>query len=460
MSAKPNNILVLMGDHHRHDAMGWTGNPVAVTPNLDRLAQDACRFTNCFNQSPVCSPARHSINTGQYAHRHGVLHNHVFPYEGMTTIAHALAPAGYRCYHAGHMHWQGAQDNGYEPPCTEGWVGREEKDESWSAYARNRRAQENQFLIRVTTGGPGPRAPEQFGGHYVAQKTIEHIEEAVAAGQPFLAWGAFSEPHPPWYPPRAFYEMIDKDRITLPPPVPEGTRDEQGYVQLRARLWEHLTEYEIRQIIAAYYGLNALMDSYVGRVLDAVDRLGIADDTIVIWSSDHGDQLYENGCFLKFITREASVRVPLMIRIPGRSGGVRDELVEHVDLFGTLCDLAGVATPDAVQGETLTPLLGDAPAPEDWRTAVFSEIEAPGVREMTSKDGRGPRITMIRTADWKLNAHDGVPGELFDMRQDPGELHNLVDDPGHAETVAELHGRMGQWRERTAPPPDVMETRR
>ncbi len=151
---------------------------------MDALADRSMRFTRCFNQSPVCSPARHSINTGQYAHRHGVLGNFLDPYEGMVTLAHAMAPAGYRCFHRGHMHWRGRQDNGYEPSAPgSSWVDYDDRHSTMPKWALDRYYQENAFHIRRQTGGPSSRKPEHYTGHYVTENTIASMRQAVSGGR-------------------------------------------------------------------------------------------------------------------------------------------------------------------------------------------------------------------------------------------------------------------------------------
>jgi choline-sulfatase len=203
--------------------------------------------------------------------------------------------------------------------------------------------------------------------------------------------------------------------------------------------WAHLTPLEWRQIIAAYYGMVALVDLYVGRVLEAVDRLGIAGETAVIWHSDHGDQAGEHGMMLKFNMREGSVRVPLMMRVPGLAPGVRDEPVEAIDLFPTICDLLGVAVPETVQGRSLAPLLRGQ-RPPDWRTACFSQIGD---------------VEMIRTPQWKLNLYGGEPGELFQLDGDPNEFRNVIDSPEHEAVRGDLLARLEAWRERNRPALDA-----
>jgi len=428
---KPKNFLVIMGDHVRPDALSCVGNPLARTPHLDSLAARSVRFENCFTQAPVCSPARHSLATGRYVHAHGVRNNKDKPYPGMVTIAHALQPLGYRRIQIGQMHWGDPQmDNGYES-----WIHGEE----WLATApeaiRKRYEWENQSMTRRTTAGPSPREREHHSGHARARRAIEQIQQAVAQDQPFLCWLAFSEPHPPFYPPRDIYERFDQSRIPLPELPPAGAPAAHADVRRRQQEFAHLTPVEIRQMIAGYYGMIELLDGYVGTVLEGIERLGIRDETAVIFTSDHGEQLGEHGLFTKFVMHEASVRVPLLIHVPGNAPGVRDELVEHVDVFPTVCEWLGAETPPTVHGRSLAPILNGAAARGEWRDAVFSQIGA---------------TRMIRTAKWKLNLYGAEPGELYDMEKDPKEFFNRIADPSCAGIVKSLSGRVEAWAAATS----------
>jgi len=424
--AEPMNILVLMCDHHRFDALGCLGNPLAHTPYLDKLASQSVRFDNCFTQSPVCAPARHSLATGRYVHAHGVITNSHLPYPGMVTIAHALQPLGYRRFNLGHMHWKDlTMDTGYEP-----WVTHEAWRKAMPRRVLDRYEWEGQNITRRTTGGPGPRTREQYSGYYVAKNAIAQIESAARNGEPFLCWAAFSEPHPPFYPPKEIYQRFDQSEIQLPPQAPPEAAPPPQYILDKQKEWAHLTDVEVRQVLAGYYGMVALVDGYCGMILDALAQLGIRDETMVIWTVDHGDQMWEHKMFLKFCMYEASVHIPLLIHIPGKKSGVRSELVEHIDLFPTICDLVGADCPGTVQGRTLVPLLGDDPAPRDWRNAVFSQIGD---------------VEMIRTKEWKLNVYGGQPGELYHLRNDPKEFDNRIADPQHSDTVQSLFERLKEW---------------
>jgi len=426
------NVLVLMCDHHRFDALGCLGNPMARTPNLDRLAASSVRFDRCYTQSPVCSPARHSLATGRYAHAHGVITNQSMPRSGMTTVAHALKPLGYRRFHVGHMHWRDPEvDNGYEP-----LVSFKDWHDTMPERVQKRWEWEAQGVTRRTTAGPSPRAREEYQGHYVAGQAVARIEEAARNDERFLCWASFPEPHPPFFPPKEIYESFDQSKFALPEQAPKEAGPPHRLILEKRKEWEHLTETEVRQMLAGYYGMITLVDGFCGTVLDSLERLGIADDTVVIWTVDHGDQLWEHEMFLKFCMYEASVHVPLLVRAPGATPGVRDEFVEHVDLCQTICELTGAEPPGTVQGRSLAPLLGGEPAPTDWRDAVFSQIGG---------------LQMIRTLEWKLNVYDGEPGELYNMQADPNEFDNLITSADAEPTVTELLARLEAWEAANAP---------
>lgn len=435
------NILVLGGDHFRHDAMGWLGNPLAQTPHIDALAKRSARFTQCFNQSPVCQPARHCLASGRYAHRNGVTMNGQQPYTDYRTLGHVLGEEGLRRFNIGHMHWHrkdppdSTPHHGFEPWIHRGpWMGKMPGLERWRAESANG--------IRTQTGGPGPRPREEQTGFVDKERALESMREAAANDQRFLLWCAFSEPHPPFTPPREYYERIPLERIDLPELPPANAPAPHPAITHRQREWAHLTDYEVRQIIRAYYALVAMLDEFVGELLGELDRLGLREKTAVVWFSDHGDQLYEHRLFLKFVMREASVRTPLMIAGPGITPGTHEALVEHVDLAPTLCELLGLDPPEWMQGRSLKPFLHkDATAPKNWRDTVFSEIGHPDYH-----------VRMARTRDWKLNLYADGQSELFNLREDPQEFVNLGAEATCANVRSEMTQRLEDWWQATAPP--------
>ena len=417
---KLRNVLVLTCDQLRWDALGCTGSPVARTSNLDQLANRSVRFDRCYTQAPSCAPARHSMATGRYPHAHGRIVGND-PVSGFPQIAHALEPLGYRRIDIGRPHWNDpAIGSGYDITVdSKGWV------DGVAREALDRYEWEWQDTTRRTTGGPSTRTRDEYRGKFVATHAIAQIEAAVKSSEQFFCWVDVTEPHPPFYPPREYYQAIDQSAIELPEQPADATPPAE--IVARQKDWSHLTEIELRQMVAAYHGLASLADSYCGLILDALGRLGVRDETIVLFTSDHGDQLWEHQIFLKKCMYEGSVHVPLFVSVPGVAPTDRNELVEHVDLFPTICTLLGAPIPESVQGRTLTPLLGPDPKPVDWRPSVFAQVDD---------------LKMIRTDDWKLNLHAEVPGELYDLNEDCGEYYNVLDEPGSARIVEDLQRRL------------------
>ena len=344
---------------------------------------------------------------------------------GISQLTHALGPLGYRRVNIGRSHWDDPLiGTGYDISIdSRGWI-----DEMPNAV-RERYAWEWNDVTRRTTGGPSTRTKDQFRGQFVVRNAIAQIEQAVGENEPFFCWVDVTEPHPPFYPPREFYEAIDQTQIQLPEQPAAGTEPHESIVARRSE-WAHLTEAGLRQIIAGYYGLVSLADEYCGRVLATLDRLGVRGQTIVVWTVDHGDQMWDHQLFLKGCMYEESVHVPLFVSLPGALPEQRSELVEHIDLLPTICDLVGVQTPQSAQGRSLLPLLNRGQAPPDWRAAVFAQLGD---------------MQMIRTRDWKLNLYGGSPGELYDLANDPGEFDNLVAAGEHKQTLEKLHSWLLEW---------------
>lgn len=195
------NVLVLMCDQLRYDALECCGNPHVRTPNLNRLAAKSIRFENAFTQSPACSPARHSLATGKYPFEHGVVTNNDNPHEGMYTVAHAVQPLNMRRFHVGNMHWKGDLDNGYEPIASSKIDYAPLSEQAIKFYEW-----ENQNMTRWRMAGPSPRQKDEYWGCQVAGESVRQIAEASENGERFLSWTTFFEPHPPFLPPKSYYE--------------------------------------------------------------------------------------------------------------------------------------------------------------------------------------------------------------------------------------------------------------
>jgi choline-sulfatase len=324
------------------------------------------------------------------------------------------------------MHWRPVTtDTGFEP-----LISREHWLESLPKDVRDRFENEHDSdMIRTTMGGPSPFQEESFFGPFLAQATNEFLEEVSATGDPFFAWVSIYEPHPPFFPPSETYRQFNFKDIRLPEnreetgaPLPEGLRK-------RRKKWEHLTDQEVRQMMAGYFGLVEVADRAFGAILSKLETLGLSDNTWIVWTSDHGEQLYDHQLFLKFCMFEQSVHVPFAISGPGIQTRQVDHLVEHIDLFPTLCDLAGIETPPHLPGTSVVPHLRPGEGPTPVKDAVFSSIF---------------QTHMIRTRSEKCVTIKGEPVQFYDLQKDPGEFHNAVNEMDCRERIRHCVDRLAK----------------
>jgi choline-sulfatase len=459
---RPPNILLLLADQHRADAMGCAGDAVIRTPALDRLAAQGVRFQNAFCTSPLCMPSRASFTTGLYAHNHGVLSNaagNLLPV--LPTFMRALQAAGYHTAGIGKFHYflhSGISDMdeladqllGYgfdEAIETEGKEVSEFHHGPWTRYLaehgleethradfRRRRTEE-----RAWYAGASPLGEDHHHDAYIG-RLAERWLERYDGDRLFFLWASWVGPHLPWDAPGRYATMYDP--AIFPSPVPDSMGDPPAVVRRyveRFRLRDARSE-EIASMRASYYGLISHIDYWVGRLLDVLDRRGRADDTVVVYFSDHGEMLGEHQLLQKSVFYEEAIRVPLIVRDPRHArSAVAAALVELVDLPPTLLELAGQQPYAACEGRSLVPLLDEPSSPPaGWRDAVFSEL-------------KGER--MIRTDRYKYTYRAGEPRqELFDLANDPRELRNLGGDPTHAAVEQELQARLLDWLVRTDRP--------
>jgi len=475
ISKRP-NILLLCTDQQRYDTLGCTGSPVAQTPRLDLLAGKGTLFETCYVQNPICSPSRASLFTGQYVRNHGLWANGVSlpPHDRMFT--RALADAGYDCGMIGKQHLAACQDWRTEP----------RQDDAcrvfeW-AHDPIHRSPQNSYLAWLRQSFPaihdqvfgGRRNPggseagnkargatpmnvvpaEAHFSHWVADRTIAFLSDPARRNdQPFFLIANFFDPHHPFGAPEPYRARFDADRI--PPPVgrpgelagkPAVQRDysEASYGGAAPGFLDYAPE-EIRELRAAYHAMIALVDDEVGRVLDALDSAGLAEDTLVIFTSDHGEMLGDHQILLKGpMMYDCCTRVPLILRWPGqvREGQRRRELVQWIDLTSTILDAAGCRGLPRAQGASLLGLAAGRDEPwREWALCEYRDSGHPGDGTAPGEINRaGVHTTMLRWENWKLVVWHGRPsvdrdrdGELYDLDSDPDELDNLFHDPSHRE---------------------------
>jgi arylsulfatase A-like enzyme len=430
------NILFITTDHLRYDTLGYTGDPAIQTPSIDRLAAESVRLNRFFVQSPVCAPSRATFTTGRYTKNHGVKWNGSKLNENEITLVEHLKQNGYKTAVVG-KHGIGQEkfkkhvDHTAAAGIRRGWSERADGDytvtdpNAFEQYVRDRgyEYQTGYALpdFRKNLGAVPSDLPEDCHiDAYVGMKSLEYLT-TVSPDEPFFLWAGFYGPHHPYVPSGRFAHMYDPDAL---PPFQRDQDDisrkppEYGlYFQAedhKYRGFGDASDETFREMKAAYYGMVSQIDWQVGLLLDRLEEKGLAEDTIVVFLSDHGEFLGDHGIPAKApFLLDCMLHVPCLIRIPGHAPGDRSALVESIDLFPTLCGLAGIDTPDCVQGQDLEPVLAGS---ENFRELVFSE----------AVDKR-----CIRTSDWKYIHYPTKPyGELYDLQEDPHELKNLyVDRP-------------------------------
>jgi len=442
------NFLIISSDQHRYDCVGVNGHPLLKTPNLDRLAAEGIRFTNAYCPIPLCVPGRASFLTGTWPWRHLSIAN--WDTEAprplrrdLPTWSQALADAGYWLGYVGKWHVDRDRDPTH--------FGFHEFVNAWR-YGEWRRAQ---GLPPVPTrqGWLGETdtaiTPEQSRLAWGADQTIAMLRARAADRRPFVVRWDPPEPHLPNRPPEPYASMYPPGQIEPWPSFPD-TLEGKPYIQAQQlRTWrlDGWTWEQWAPVVSRYLGDVSLMDAQIGRVLQTLDNLGMADDTVVIYTTDHGDMCGSHGMIDKhFIMYDDVVRVPLFIRWPGRiaPGGVCEAFTSHlIDLASTILDLAGVPIPETFQGMSLEPLL-------------LGEVEDTG-REDIFASYHGNQFglysqRMVRTRRWKYVWNATAEDELYDLEADPAELHNRATDPACAAVLAHLRKRLVAWMEETGDP--------
>lgn len=444
------NIVFIMADELRSDICLHENYPFVKTPNLDWLRREGATFTNAFCQTPTCCPSRGSAMTGKYPQELG-LYNHscgLAPEE--RTMGHHFADHGYDSAAFGKTHNMnpGFTSHTYDIRATMGSTN----------HGYN--------VTDEDAVGAFEGDTEEFCDFVAIRQFHEYLASRDAT-RPFLAFVGLYSPHPPLYPPVEYATMYDPRDIELPPHFEEEAATKPAAHETPRYRWRHLQPDTQRKIIATVLGMTTLVDDCVGRILASLRQHGLAENTIVVFTSDHGDQMGEHMMLGKFFnTYEGSLRVPLFMRLPITRGdftesagatsstippgshpteqarhaghaptsaapgptsavGVRfDQLVELVDLYPTICELTDVPTPEgphSLSGTSLLPLV--AGAATDHKPYVFSMIE---------------HAHMVRTDRYKLVQSDEDTSELYDLAEDPAERYNRYGDRAYRDVMLEL----------------------
>ena len=484
--SKP-NILVIMADQQKATASHLWGNPFCQTPSLARLAADGVLFDHAITPHPLCVPARVSFWTSRYPHAHGSRRNETLMPTGATHAFQLWKEAGYHTGLIGknHCFQQQADLRLFDSWCAFTHGGRAEMPETWGMdWFRPREGRER---VKERVRAMRPQSP-RFG-YATTDLPLEDHSTGLIAGQavrflqqhqrhPFALWVSFPDPHEPWIVPEQYAEMFPPASIQLPPLRadefgPDSGAPERNRVLHRILGTTDDSPDDVRGVMGVYHGMVRFVDDGVGQILDALEELGLREDTIVVFCADHGDFMGEHNMTCKGgVFYDCLTRVPLIVSWPGQvSCGERDSsMVSLVDVVPTLLQLQGVTRPHTMQGIPLPGVTDTAP-----RDAAFSEYGAGGpafrmgdleklerpygrralMRSLQWREAEGRR-KMVRTREWKY-VHDpmGDRDELYDLVADPWELCNVVDEPAHADVIAEMRLRLAGWSIRTEDAPPV-----
>jgi choline-sulfatase len=433
------NILFLMSDQHQAAAMGCAGHPDVQTPNLDALASHSHQYTNAFCQSPVCVAARGSLITSLYPHQHGALLLEDALSDKLQTIAHHFAEADYHTAAIGRMHF-------VDESRRHGFMTRiNEHDFENSLTETDRQLIQANRKNGGSVNGVASDLPTHcWQDTFFADQTVQFLEQQRDSDKPFLLFSSYFKPHTPLNPIREFYDLYDPNALQLPERRNNALQGgfEGHLIRAKERGWYEQSDDDLRKSLAGYYGNITQVDACIGRVIDTLERHGLADNTIIVYTSDHGEMAGAHRMWTKHVMFDQAVNVPLLIHLPGESNATtHDDLVAHVDLYPTLARLAGLELPDAVHGRSFAGLVNNDEYSE--RDYVFAEYNF--CRNVFTSDNRyvgKPPIRMVRSKEWKLNQLDWAKDELYDLKNDPGEHHNLIDSPAHANIVTELRNQI------------------
>ncbi len=448
MTAKRRPHLLFIGlDQLRYDCVGYAGLAPVHTPHIDRLARQGLWFSHAFTPIPTCCPARQSLLSGQWPETHGGLWNYdnflpVPPFVA-PTWTEALRASGYQMAYIGKWHAHPTKtpiDFGYE-------TYRDADD--YDAWRIDQGLPDYETEGGRWLGGLDPAPTAASRTHWLADHAIDQLTTFARHSQPWHLRLDLVEPHLPCHPTQAFLDLYDPATIAPWGNYPDAL-ETKPYAQRQLKLTWGIEDYtwdDWVPLVHRYWAIISQIDDAVGRVLAHLDALGVAGDTVVIFTSDHGDACGSHGLIDKHFTMyDEIVRVPLIVRWPGHvaPGSQCDAFVNHALDLAALCwTWATGAVPASVQGRSLGSLL-QGQTPDDWRTAAFATYNGQQFGLYNQR--------MIRTRRWKYIWNLTDVDELYDLAADPYERINSIAEPGHAEVLQTLRLHLLDHLERRADP--------
>lgn len=455
------NVLFILADQHNAKVLGHKGHPDVQTPNLDRMAAQGVRFDCAVSQNPICTPSRVSFLSGQYCHNHGYYGLSGPNPGGLPTLLGHFRLAGYLTGAVGKIHcpesWVENDCDVFHETCKCSIGGR---SAAYTKFLKDRGKEDLEDHIAMAEFGPAGMQSmegrpskvsfEEAQEGWIAKTINDTIDQAIAEGKPFCLHASLPRPHQCTAPSEPFWAMYEGKNLTLPPNADNPLENRAPHLRQSAENWRkgHWALIEPKTFDAArmrklrgYLGAVSQVDHAVGLMLKHLEEKGIAENTIVVYSADHGDYACEHGIMEKApgICSDAITRIPFIWQWKGhlKAGHVARELVESVDVANTLCALAGLEPLETADGKDLSALLkGGNGTVKDvavtefaWSKSIYKGkyryVHYP--REMFAKE------------------YPGGFGELFDLEADPWEMKNLYFDPGHAAVLADMKASLMDW---------------
>ena len=452
------NILFIMVDEMKWNVTSYAGHSLVKTPHLDQLAREGTQFATAYTVAPICTPSRYSFFTSRYAHVHGSVDNSTPTREPQVLLPAILKHHGYQTALSGKLHFiPHTHDYSFDYF----WSFANEGPGKLPTWPQTLAKKHGGNIARKLTAQPFPNDPlgkdlgklaypkEDTQTSWITDRAVDFLQQRDAA-KPFFLFVSYLDPHSPSHLAEPYWSMFDPAKMPLPPSFkPDPTKPAQS-----ADNRHEVNDPKIVQAMtAAYYAKVTMVDDNVGRLLQRLRELGLAENTLIIFTADHGNMVGDLNRWFKGAMYEGSARIPLLMKAPAASpfaatfnrGTVVRQIVENIDVMPTLCEIVGVPLPTAgIQGRSLTPLAAGQTA--HWKNRAFAE-----------RNG-----SMIRTPQFKYinnsrnnERHGGGTPELYDLVKDPLEMNNLATDPVHAATLKELATQLEQWQRDNPPVPTI-----
>lgn len=463
------NVLFLWTDEQRADTMAAYGNAAIHTPNLNRLASESIVFDKAYVSQPVCTPSRSTVMTGLWPHTSGCTENNIALQPDTPTVPELLDDPDYATGYFGKWHL------GDEVFAQHGFQEWRSIEDMYRRYFREDKdlSQKSSYWHWLRAKGYAPDAGDgDFSRGFAAELPYAHSKPRFLEletrdflrrhrDEPFMLHVNFLEPHMPFFGPFDNEHGLDEVRLPGNFADPLEADEPEGY---RARREEYLrkgwkdipldTEAGWRRLIANYWGLCHEVDKAVGGILAELETLGLAGNTIIVYTSDHGDMMGSHQLIAKGYTYEEAARVPWLMRIPGAAPCHVPNPVSHIDLVPTLLDALGARPAAGLPGRSLRPLLNGERAPEpvffEWNPggSLDKTRHNPGGTILKPGAPSGNAVRTIVTPDgWKLSLHTEDHNQLYNLARDPGETENIFDEPAHRDRIRSLANAIHAWQE-------------